>query len=54
MRHLLRVIRRRVGPVGSMTIGVGANVVGWWLSLPAGTWAGTYTSTVTLKVISAP
>jgi hypothetical protein len=40
--------------LGSITIGIGANPVGWWLNLPASTKAGTYTSTVTLGVISAP
>jgi hypothetical protein len=40
--------------LGSITIGIGANPVGWWLNVPAATKAGTYTSTVTLGVISAP
>ena len=40
--------------LGSLTIGIGANPVGWWLYLPANTLPGTYTSTVTLELISAP
>jgi hypothetical protein len=40
--------------LGSITVGIGANPVGWWLFLPANTLHGTYTSTVTLELISAP
>ena len=40
--------------LGSITIGIGALPVGWWLSLPASTKAGVYTSTVSLEVISGP
>ena len=40
--------------LGSITIGIGAAPVGWWLSLPASTKAGVYTSTISLQVISAP
>jgi len=40
--------------LGSMTIGIGANPVGWWLTVPASTVAGTYTSTITMQIISAP
>jgi WxL domain surface cell wall-binding len=40
--------------MGSMTIGVGADPVGWWVTVLAKQQAGTYTSTVTLEVISAP
>jgi hypothetical protein len=40
--------------LGSITIGIGALPVGWWLTLPASTKAGVYTSTVTLQVISGP
>jgi hypothetical protein len=36
--------------LGSITVGP----VGWWLYLPANTLPGTYTSTVTLELISAP
>jgi hypothetical protein len=36
--------------LGSVTVGP----VGWWLYLPANTLPGTYTSTVTLELISAP
>jgi hypothetical protein len=31
-----------------------ANPIGWWVQAPASTRAGTYTSTVTLQIISAP
>jgi hypothetical protein len=40
--------------LGSITVGIGAAPVGWWLKVPASARAGTYTSTVTLEVISAP
>jgi hypothetical protein len=40
--------------LGSITIGVGANPVGWWLAVPANAIAGTYTSTVTMQIISGP
>ncbi len=40
--------------MGSITIGVGADPVGWWLNMPAKGLAGSYTSTVTLEVISGP
>ncbi len=40
--------------LGSITIGVGANPSGWWVSVPSKTLAGTYTSTVTLEIITAP
>ena len=40
--------------MGSITIGVGANPVGWWINVLAKTLAGTYTSTITLEVISGP
>jgi hypothetical protein len=40
--------------LGSMTVGVGANPVGWWLNVPAATAAGTYTSTITLEIIAGP
>jgi hypothetical protein len=36
--------------LGSITIGS----VGWWLNLPSNTLAGTYTSTITMAVTSAP
>jgi WxL domain surface cell wall-binding len=43
---------------GLGTINVGASSggapVGWWLNLPSNTIAGTYTSTVTLEMISGP
>jgi hypothetical protein len=43
---------------GSGTIDIGgstaANPVGWWLNMPANTPAGTYTSTITLELISGP
>ena len=40
--------------LGSIIIGGGANPVGWWLNVPASASAGTYTSTVTLQIISGP
>jgi hypothetical protein len=40
--------------IGSITIGIGANPVGWWVNVPARTLAGTYLSTVTLQIISGP
>jgi len=40
--------------IGSITIGIGANPVGWWVNVPARTLAGTYISTVTLQIISGP
>jgi hypothetical protein len=40
--------------LGSIVVGGGANPVGWWLNVPASAPAGTYTSTVTLQIISGP
>jgi WxL domain surface cell wall-binding len=41
--------------LGSIDIGLpGANPVGWWLAVPGNAAPATYTSTVTLEVISAP
>ncbi len=40
--------------LGSILVGGGANPVGWWLNVPAATQAGTYTSTVTMQIISGP
>jgi hypothetical protein len=40
--------------LGSITIGIGALPVGWWVNVPASTKAGTYTSTISLTIISAP
>jgi len=40
--------------LGSITIGIGANPVGWWLAIPSATKAGTYTSTFTLQITTAP
>ena len=41
---------------GVMTIGgsSAANPIGWWVQVPAATYAGVYTSTVTLQAISGP
>jgi hypothetical protein len=39
--------------LGQIVIG-GTNPVGWWLQVPASVYAGSYTSTVTLEVISGP
>jgi hypothetical protein len=39
------------------TINIGSatgNLVGWWLNVPADTVQGTYTSTVSLQIITAP
>jgi hypothetical protein len=42
--------------VGPVTVGgsTAANPVGWWLNVPAVATAGTYTSTVTVSLISGP
>jgi hypothetical protein len=41
--------------LGSINLGLpGANPMGWWLTIPANQKPGTYTSTITLEVISAP
>lgn len=40
--------------LGSIVVGGGAQPVGWWLNVPASAVAGTYTSTVTLQIISGP
>ena len=42
--------------LGQIVIGgsTAANPVGWWLQIPASVYSGTYTSTVTLEVISGP
>jgi hypothetical protein len=41
--------------VGSITVGLpGAAAVGWWVFVPANAVPATYTSTITLEVISAP
>jgi len=41
--------------LGSITIGLpGAAPVGWWVAVPANAVPATYTSTVTLEVLSAP
>jgi hypothetical protein len=40
--------------LGTILIGVGANPVGWWVNAPAKALAGTYTSTVSLQIISGP
>jgi hypothetical protein len=39
-----------------MTIGVStaANPIGWWVQVPANTYTGVYTSTVTLEMVSGP
>jgi len=41
---------------GSMTIGgsAAANPIGWWVQVPASTRAGSYTSTLTVEVMSGP
>jgi alpha-tubulin suppressor-like RCC1 family protein len=42
--------------LGVMTIGgsAAANPIGWWVNLPASVFTGTYTSTVTLSILSGP
>ncbi len=42
--------------LGSIVIGgsTAANPVGWWLNVPATALAGTYTSTITMAVVTAP
>jgi hypothetical protein len=42
--------------VGVMTIGGSAalNPIGWWVQVPGAAYAGVYTSTVTLEVVSGP
>jgi hypothetical protein len=41
--------------LGTITIGSpGADPVGWWINVPSNTIQGTYTSTVSLELISAP
>lgn len=42
--------------IGSVNIGAtgGVNPVGWWIRVPGTTVPGTYTSTVTINVISGP
>jgi hypothetical protein len=41
--------------LGSIAVGLpGANPVGWWLNVPANSAPGTYTSTITLGVVTAP
>jgi hypothetical protein len=39
---------------GSVTIGIGANPVGWWTNVPATAGAGSYISVITLQIISGP
>jgi hypothetical protein len=42
--------------VGQVTIGghSAANPVGWWVNVPSSAFAGSYTSTVTIAIVSAP
>jgi hypothetical protein len=42
--------------VGSIAIGGSGNAapVGWWLNVPGNTTPGTYTSTITMAVVTAP
>jgi hypothetical protein len=41
---------------GSIAIGgsTSANPVGWWLAVPGNTKAGTYTSTISMAIVTAP
>ena len=38
----------------STTYGAAVNPASWWINLPANTYAGTYTSTFTWQLTSAP
>ena len=42
--------------IGQMTLGgsASANPIGWWLNVPSNTFAGTYTSTITMTIVSGP
>jgi alpha-tubulin suppressor-like RCC1 family protein len=41
--------------MGTMTIGgAAAHTIGWWVEMPAMAYAGTYTSTVTIQIVSGP
>jgi hypothetical protein len=41
--------------LGSITIGLpGAAPVGWWVAVPANAVPATYTSTITLEVVTGP
>jgi hypothetical protein len=40
--------------LGSITVGIGALPVGWWVNVPASTKVGTYTSTISLTLVSGP
>jgi hypothetical protein len=40
--------------LGSITIGIGVNPVGWWVNVPSNARSGTYTTTVNLQVLSGP
>jgi hypothetical protein len=40
--------------LGSITIGIGVLPVGWWVNVPARTAVGSYISTISLTVVSAP
>jgi hypothetical protein len=42
--------------LGQVVIGgsTASDPIGWWLLVPASAWAGSYTSTVTLELISGP
>jgi hypothetical protein len=44
------------GGLGTITIGghSSANPVGWWVNIPGSTFAGSYTSTVTVTIVSGP
>jgi hypothetical protein len=40
--------------MGSITVGTSAHPVGWWVSVPSSAAAGTYTSTITMAIVSGP
>jgi hypothetical protein len=54
----VKIYDAAIGPpsgLGSITIGYpGAAAVGWWVTVPANAVPATYTSTITLEVITAP
>jgi hypothetical protein len=40
--------------LGTLTLGIGANPVGWWVNAPAFIRAISYTSTINLAIVTAP